>query len=75
MKFSLLTILAASLTLVASRAVSNIYVRTDPDPTHGQIIEPTPGAHIAPGALFNFSYRASADYCRVGEISDASRGR
>ncbi|KAI0352669.1 hypothetical protein OH77DRAFT_1362943, partial [Trametes cingulata] len=54
--------IATSLALVAARAVSN--VRTSADPTHGQITEPQPGAHIAPGQLFNFTYMPSADYCR-----------
>ncbi|OSD07417.1 hypothetical protein PYCCODRAFT_1430664 [Trametes coccinea BRFM310] len=62
MKLSLFASLAASLALVASRAVS---IRdASSDPAHGQIVEPVAGAHIAPGQAFDFSYVASADYCR-----------
>ncbi|KAI8986220.1 hypothetical protein BD414DRAFT_529265 [Trametes punicea] len=61
MKFSLITALAASLSLVASSPVAT---RDTSDPPHGQIIAPTAGQHIAPGATFDFTYQGSADYCR-----------
>ncbi|KAI0775550.1 hypothetical protein BD413DRAFT_278147 [Trametes elegans] len=62
MKLSLFSTLAAVLALVSARALP--VPRTNSEPTHGRIVEPAAGAHIAPGAAFNFSYDASADYCR-----------
>ncbi|KAJ8463864.1 hypothetical protein ONZ51_g9979 [Trametes cubensis] len=60
MKLTFFSVLATSLTLVAARAVA----RDDSDPAHGKILEPAAGAHIAPGAAFNFTYQGSGDYCR-----------
>lgn len=64
MKFTLLSMLATTFALAATRAVPAPVQRTDTDPTHGQIEQPAAGAHIAPGESFDFSYLPSADYCR-----------
>ncbi|KAI0822030.1 hypothetical protein BC628DRAFT_1278011, partial [Trametes gibbosa] len=56
--------LATTFSLAAARALPVPVIRTDTDPTHGQIEQPAPGTAIAPGAAFDFSYHPSADYCR-----------
>ncbi|KAI0632039.1 hypothetical protein C8Q77DRAFT_1074143 [Trametes polyzona] len=63
MKLSLFSALATTLTLAAALPAVPV-PRTDTDPTHGYISQPTPGTHIAPGAAFDFNYMPSADYCR-----------
>ncbi|KAI0823953.1 hypothetical protein BC628DRAFT_1420390 [Trametes gibbosa] len=62
MRLSVFSVLAASLGFTAAATLAS--TASAADPPAGTIVAPVAHAPIAPGALFDFSYKASADYGR-----------